>query len=613
MAFAFGAVWHVAGSWTIDFAELEQYKSGIPSRIIDDAGNEIGRFQLDRRDPVALAQIHTSIIDAFIVTEDRPFFSHYGISVRGIGRSIMANITQRRIAQGASTITQQLVKLIFLDSQRTFKRKIKEFFIAHLIEYQFSKEQILETYLNHIYFGCGIYGVEAACQRFWNVPASDVTLAQAALLAGTVRSPERLCPLTNPEAAYKRRNVVLRLLYTTKKISLTAYEQARQEPLGLAPYQDDSAFGHIKEMVRTACESRIDKKKLYTGGLTIKTTINSTLQKKSAALLRTYAQQLSCDGGLILIEGHTAKIKALVGGCDFNTSQFNRVTQAKRQIASQIKPVIYAVALEKGALLTDICMDEPVEVPVNGQIWSPRNYNRMFAGPVTRAYALTRSLNTVAVNTIFQAGIDSVIERTRACGFTGTLPPYPSLALGCADGTLYDIVRMFNVFAHEGTVRDPYVIEWIKDDLGTKLYKQGTVQRPAIAWTYASQVGQALVAGMERSRKKLGHLLPPVPVMSKTGTTNDARTCLSSAATPDYTASAYLGYDDNCPMGEHVFASQTARPLVLEVLRACPIVHKNFTFDPTLHTVYVHEITGQPVSPDNPHALELLVPAATTQ
>lgn len=614
-----GSIWYLFTHVTVDFSSLENYNPGSYSVVLDDHGVEIARFQLDRREPVDLDALSPHLIHAFLAAEDQQFFKHHGICIPAMFRSFFKNFTRGKIVQGASTITQQLIKLLFLDSSRTFKRKTHELFLALIVEHQFSKQQILQTYLNHIYLGCGIYGVEAASLRFWNKHASDLTVAQAATLAAIVQSPERLCPLMRSPRTLTRRNYVLRHMLGMKKITRDEYDQALNEQLELSESAHGCCAPHIKEMIRQTVESLVGTAALYSSGLVIQTTLNQTLQQQSVSLFAKHLQHhqeesaVPLDGGLFVIEGATGKIKALVGGLDFSTSQFNRVTQAKRQLGSIFKPLIYATALEHGARMDDICNDEPITIEHANQVWEPQNYNHKFIGPVTRAYGLYKSLNTIAIQTLYKAGFDNVVHNAQACGLACE-HAYPSLALGCLDATLWQATRMFNCFAQQGILVEPYYIEWIKDGQGKKVYKHTVEKHQALSWHITSQVTATLCAGMQQLRKKGRLVFPDAPFMGKTGTTNDARSCFFVGATPRYTAGAFIGNDDNLPMGKYIFASQTVLPLILDVLKTLDTGSTTqFMYHPELQPLVINAITGFPVRRHDrdDQVIELLVPAQT--
>lgn len=260
-----GAFFYLLDNHIIDLSPLAHYNPGKPSILLDDQGNEWARFSLDRRQPISLHEMPRHLINAFIAAEDWQFFDHGGISWKGIMRSTLINAYNRRIVQGASTITQQLVKLLFFDSQRTFSRKIKEQVYSFLVERQFTKEYILETYLNHIYFGCGIYGVQAASQRFWGKNAADLTIDQSAVLASIVRSPNHYCPINSPKAAQSRRDVILKSMSKLKLISVQEYEQAVAQPVIILKNDTVLCAPHLKETIRLFLENLVGKEKVYTG------------------------------------------------------------------------------------------------------------------------------------------------------------------------------------------------------------------------------------------------------------------------------------------------------------------------------------------------------------
>ncbi|MCL4378330.1 MAG: transglycosylase domain-containing protein [Actinobacteria bacterium] len=422
ITFFAGAVFFVINYGTVDFSQLTiSTQKGKPSIILDDEGKEWTRFQLDKREPISLDQMPTHLIHAFLAAEDWQFFSHGGLSFRGIVRSLLVNIYHGRFVQGASTITQQLVKLLFFDSQKTFRRKIKEQIYSLLIEYQCTKEQILQTYLNNIYFGCGIYGVEAAAQRFWGISAKEISIDQAALLAGIVRSPGNYCPLLCPLSAQRRRNIILNSMRKLNFIDEQQYKDAVLAQADIIEVEEQEVAPHflaphLKEMIRLELEDVIGKKDLYTGGYTVQTTINKSLQLQAQQLFKNNVATLRSqfnmpfDGALISIDHNNGEIKALVGGYDFHSSKFNRALQAKRQLGSIIKPLIYAVAVKKGMNFAQTEIDEPLAINDNGKIWSPNNHDMQFHGSMTLAQALAQSNNIISIKVLLKIGAQEVIS-----------------------------------------------------------------------------------------------------------------------------------------------------------------------------------------------------------
>ena len=384
-----GGLFFVLHNKSIDFSVLTQ-RAGVPSILLDDEGKEWGRFALDRRKPIELSSLPQHLIQAFVASEDHQFFSHAGISFKGIVRSVFVNLYHGRKMQGASTITQQLVKLLFFDIKKTFKRKVQEQVYAMLVERQFSKEQILQAYLNHVYFGCGIYGVEAAAQRFWGISAAGLSFDQSALLAAIIKSPRSYCPLLAPLSAERRRNVVLRSMHELEYLTNDQYETAIAAPLQIR--EAPAVFApHLKEAIRIFLEQQIGRTPLYTGGLRIQTTVNKKIQQEAQ---ESFAQQFAIlrerftdeiNGGLITIETSTGQIKALIGGVDFATSQFNRALRARRQMGSIFKPMLYAAAIERGFTFADTCIDEPIDVVCGQDVWQPQNHHGLFEGQMTLA------------------------------------------------------------------------------------------------------------------------------------------------------------------------------------------------------------------------------------
>jgi len=598
VALAAGALCYVIYNPWIDLTMLERYTPDTPTIVLDDEGNELVRFQLDRKDPICLDTLPQHVIAAFIAAEDWCFFKHGGLSYRGIVRSLLVNIYRGRCAQGASTITQQLVKLLFFDSRKMFSRKIKEQLSALLLERFFTKEQILQAYLNQVCFGCGIYGVQAASQRFWGCNAAQLSVDQAALLAGIVRSPGRYCPLLYPLSARRIRDVVLHSMHRLGYVDTEVLHAALLKPLKLAPYHIDDWAPHFKEMLRVTLEKQLGKKALYTQGFVVQTTLNRRMQEAAYHAFTRQCAQLSnkmgpdIDGALITIEGNTGHLKALVGGVDFERSKFNRATQARRQIGSIIKPIVYAAALEQGCSFADTYVDEPIELVQNRTVWQPHNYDEKFNGEITLAYALSHSNNIVSIKTLLTIGAEHVVRLVKACGVIGPVHTYPSLALGCIDATLYEAVGMFNIFANDGVFVPVQYVRWIKNQWGQKIFKQSGTSHRVVSSQIAGKVARVLELGLERIRPHYAKQWIASQAISKTGTTNDWRTCWFVGSTPQYTTAVYIGFDDNRPMGTNAYPIRTAFPVWLAFNRAIPSNISQFSYDPSLQEMIIDERTG---------------------
>jgi len=601
-AFLLGVCTFIFNNSHVDFSVLEQYDPGRPSILLDDVGKEWARFQLDRRQPVPLVNLPQHLVDAFIAAEDWKFFKHSGISFKGIIRSTLVNLYHGRIVQGASTITQQLVKLLFFDSQRTFKRKVKEQLYSLLVERQFTKEQILETYLNHVYFGCGIYGVEAAAQRFWNKPVNLLTVEESALLAATVRSPGHYCPLWFPLSAEQRRNVILHQMLKKKFVDEQEYECAKQQPLNLVEQSTTILAPHVKETLRTALEELFGKQQLYSGGLRIKTTLNQKAQRLAQRSFTHQFKRLKKDlgeeieGGFLSVDVKTGHIKALVGGVDFKNSQFNRAFQARRQQGSVFKPVLYSAAINAGMTYLDIAIDEPLTVQQGSQVWEPKNHTLSYEGTMTLARALSYSNNIISAKTILAVGPNKVVDLAKKFHLSGPLYPYPSLALGCVDSTIFEVTGMFNVFANNGTYVEPYLLQWVKDRWGKKIYRAQPKKERILSTRIAHQTAQVLGFGLERRRKQVKSWIDSAAI-SKTGTTNDSRTCWFAGSTPETTTVIYVGFDDNRSMGKHVYPVYTAYPIWLAYHKGLSSKTKEFSYDSSLSRITANIKTGR-IVPD---------------
>lgn len=594
-----GALVYVMHYHTVDLSALAHYNPGSPTIILDDQGQEWTRFSYDRREPVQLEQVPQHVIDAFVAAEDWQFFSHAGISWRGIIRSSLVNFMHGRIVQGASTITQQLVKLLFFDSRRTFSRKIKEQVYAVLIEQQFTKEYILQTYLNHVYFGCGMYGIRAAAQRLWGKDIAVLTIDESAMLAAIVRSPGSYNPMLNMRSAKRRRDIVLSSMKKLGFISGEEYRKAVDTPIMLHVSHDEFCAAHWKESLRVMLEEQFGKDALYSGGLVVQTTMSRTAQQAAQESLKKHITSLRTtlhkpvDGAILSIDVKTGAIKALVGGYDFSVSKFNRALQARRQIGSIFKPLIYACAVQQGHAFDEIERDEPLDIMQHGALWQPHNYDNEFAGDMTLARALVRSNNIIAIKTLLKTGYQPVIDLARRCHISAPIPPYPSIALGCIDTTMKEVAGMFTIFASAGIYHDPHMILWVKDRWGTKIWKAQVTHERVLEPVVVGQVAKVLEYGIIRMRAVFGEILVDSDVICKTGTTNDSRTCWFAGATPELCTVVYVGCDDNQSMGENIYPLRTAFPIWRDIYARIPTAQKKFVYDPLLHERSIHGVSGR--------------------
>lgn len=609
-----GAGFFVSHNHIVDFAKLGEYHTGTPSIVLDDEGNEIARFQLDRRMPIPLETMPRHLINAFLAAEDWYFFSHHGLSWRGIARSLIVNAIKGRKAQGASTITQQLVRLLFFDSAKTYSRKIKEQIYTLLVEMQFTKEYILETYLNNIYFGAGIYGVEAAAQRFWGKSVTDVTLDEAATLAAIICAPNRYCPLMYPLSAQRRRDTVLNTMLQRDIITYTDYAEALKRPVATVTLHEKKYAAHCIEYIRKEAEELVGKHALYTQGLTIYTTLNLGMQKNAEDAFCTKitslreSKKMPIDGALITLAVRDNAIKTYVGGYNFTHSQFDRVQQSERQLGSIFKLIVYAEALKAGKEFSDVYVDEPITINHGAKPWSPRNYSRDFRGPMTLAYALSHSNNIVAVKTLLEIGIPRVAALAEKTHISEKIPPYPSLALGCVDTSLMHATALFSIFAAHGVYRKPYILIKIKDTLGNTMWKHiPEPEEEIVDSTIAGKIARVLQHSMRRYLKHTNSPLHTIDIIAKTGTTNDSRTCWFMGASPTYTTGVYMGCDDNRPLGSNVFPIHTAFEPWRTSMEMWHHQQAHFVYNPLLQELCINSKTGNPCHPHSTGSMHIFV------
>jgi len=601
-SFALGAFFYFFEHDWIDFSSFKPFSHAKPSIILDDEGHEFARFSLDRREPVSFDKLPDILVKAFIAAEDHNFFKHFGISMRGILRSFLINLSRGRVVQGASTITQQLARGMFLSSEKTIWRKVREMFLSFQLERHFTKEQIFELYVNNVYFGRGIYGVEAACRRFWNKSVFDITIDEAATLVPVAKSARLYSPLNAPENAKRQRDITLKKMKRCGFISQVQYEKSIKKDLKIQDYLPGNAIRlYIQERIRQWAEQKWGKDVLYQGGLKIQATINRTKQelaekafcKKVCELRKTVGDEL--NGGMISLESHTGKIKACIGGNSFRESQFNRAFQAVRQMGSSFKPIVYTTALCHGIGVDTIMVDEPVEMQLPGcdTIWRPRNWDRCFEGPMTLARALSFSNNIITIKTLLKTGIYEVIDLARRFGLNRALSPYPALALGTAEATVEESAAAFNVFANNGVYVEPNLIEWVRDRWGQKLWEYEPVSRQVLDLKTNSKMVNVLSLRLKQMKRLIGDKdWIQAEVIGKSGSTNGAVTTWFVGSTPGLTTSIYLGRDDNKPMGRYVFGSQTAYPIWFEFYKKLNFDKKQFYIDPDLKEVSINWVTG---------------------
>jgi penicillin-binding protein 1A len=509
---------------------------GLDGRMLATRGEMGGRALSLREMPVYLPQ-------AFLAIEDRRFYSHSGIDLVGLVRAAFANLARRGIAQGGSTISQQLAKNLFLKPERTLMRKLEEVVLALWLEHKFTKTQILELYLNRIYFGSGAYGVEAAAQRYFGKSARQVSLAESALLAGLVKSPSRLMPTRNYDAAERRGQVVLAAMADAGFISGDATRAAAQNPPrvikpggGSADYAADWVMDVLNDVVGQVEDD-----------LVVDTTLDPVMQAAAErAVVDTLAQRgekFGVEQAALVAMTPGGAVRALVGGRDYRESPFNRAVTARRQPGSAFKPFVYLTAIERGLTPDSVREDKPIAL----KNWKPENYKHEYYGPVTLAQALALSLNTVAVRLTLEFGPTAVLRTAYRLGITSKLEPNASIALGTSEVSLLELVTAYAPFANGGYGAAPHIVERVRAADGKVLYARAPeVFNRVIEPGYVAMMNQ-----MMRETIRIGTArraeLPGWPIAGKTGTSQDFRDAWFVGFSGRLVAGVWFGNDDASP------------------------------------------------------------------
>jgi penicillin-binding protein 1A len=495
--------------------------------------------------PLLLREMSSDLPKAVIATEDRRFYSHFGIDPIGMVRAALADLRAGHVVEGGSTITQQLAKILFLTPQRNLSRKMRETLLALWLEHRFSKDQILEIYLNRVYLGAGAYGVDAAAHRYFGKSATDLDLFEAAMLAGLLKAPTRFSPATDRVAADARTAQVLTNMVETGAITADAAAAAEKEraaqPVKPRPgsrYFADWIADQVKDFAGSADRD-----------LTVTTTLDPHLQRAAEA---TIAQTLARDGvrdrasqGALVAMAPDGAVRAMVGGRDYGESQFNRATQAQRQPGSAFKPFVYLSGIEAGLRPEDRFVDAPIRI---GN-WQPHDYLNRYQGEMSLAHALAQSINTIAVQVAQRAGIGHVIETANRLGITSPLQHDASIALGTSDVNLLELVSAYAPLANGGAGVLPYGIREIRDSDGKIVYRRnGSGLGEVVTPDFVGMMNDMLTGVIAYGTGKAAAL--PRPVAGKTGTTQDYRDAWFIGYTADLVAGIWFGNDDNQPMNK---------------------------------------------------------------
>jgi penicillin-binding protein 1A len=508
--------------------------NGRPLATRGDAGGAV----------LPLKELPKYVPQAFVAIEDRRFYEHFGVDPFGIARAMVANILHRGVAQGASTITQQLAKNLFLTQERTVHRKLQEMLLALWLERKFTKTQILELYLNRVYFGSGAYGIEQAAQRYFGKSAKQMSLPEAALLAGLVKSPSRLAPTRNFDGAEQRAHIVLAAMADVGFISPASEKVALAHPPQIAAQAGNGSINYVADWVMDAINDvlgHVDE------DLVVKTTIDSGLQAGAEqALTEELAQKGAKNGvsqGALVAMTPDGAVRAMIGGRNYAESQFNRAVAAKRQPGSAFKPFVYLTALEHGLTPDTVRQDAPIKI----KGWQPENYGHEYYGAVTLSKALALSLNTVSVRLTMEFTPAAVIRTAYRLGIASKLEPNASIALGTSEVSPLELVSAYAPFANGGLAVVPHVIERITASNGKVLYTHndqplGRIIEARYVAMMNEMMAQTLTIGTAHKAA-----LPGWPAAGKTGTSQDFRDAWFVGYTAHLVTGVWLGNDDGAP------------------------------------------------------------------
>jgi penicillin-binding protein 1A len=545
--------------------------------LLDVHGKPAFTIFREQRLEVPLTEMSPHLLRAIVAIEDQRFYEHGGVDIVRVAGAAMSNLRQGQRAQGGSTITQQLARQSFLTTEKTYRRKLTEVVVAARLEQQLDKKDILELYLNKVYFGDGLHGVEAASRGYFGKHAADLDVAEAALLAGLVKSPSSYAPTVNLERAVSRRNTVLQAMRDTGAIDAATYASAVEADVTLKDsLRGDDAFGqYFKEEVRKQLVQQFGWERVYQGGLKVHTTIDLDMQKAAEAEVARALKDIEARQGrgkageaaqpplqaaLVALDPATGQVRAMVGGRSFTESNFNRATQARRQPGSAFKPFVYAAALERGfspaTLITNL--DAPIQT-MQGD-WVPED-EHLDGDSITMRAALRTSSNRAAVQMLDQVGIPETVRYAQRMG-VGSVPSVPSLALGSGEVTLMSMTAAFATFANRGMVPTPILILRVETADGEVLFSGTEPQQrgvsEATAYLMTTMMADVINAGTAGSARRVGFTLPAA---GKTGTTNDYHDAWFVGFTPKLVAGVWVGYDQPKTIIRNGYASELAVPL----------------------------------------------------
>ena len=611
--------WYLAAAMSaeaakFDLSKLEQMESA--SVILDRNDKIFGQIYVENRETVPYDQLPRDLVNAVVAVEDNKFYQHGGYDLSGIIRAALKNFTAGHVRQGASTITQQLARNSFSLKEKTFRRKLLEIFLSRRIEERFGKQKIMELYLNRIYFGGGLYGAEAASRGYFGKPARDMTLSEAATLAGLIKSPNKLSPWTDKSASRDARNVALARMRDLGFISRERCETAQAEEIVIGSRQSAQGQTYAVDYIRQQVIAAVGWDRAMNEGYRIHTTIDAEMQKVAEDSMRrhlaeaeqhpgynhpTYevyanryksAKQLAVpnvtvapdylQGALIALDNQTAGILVLIGGRDFEHNQYDRALQARRPAGTAIKPFVYAAAFENGlfpgSLVEDSALDNRA-VMIGGTTgilgeWGPESEENRYEGPITGRQALAKSKNGATVRVGMTVGVDPVLQLCKAAGIKSPLRPFPATFLGSSEITLAELALAYTIFPNGGwRPNAPHILDRIEEKDGTVVWEspkdraRQTVIKPETAYEVHSCLVDALESGTgHAAREKFG--LQKFPAAGKTGTAYDFTDALFAGYDHSITCAVWAGFDKPQKIYRGAFGSEIALPIWVDVMNA---------------------------------------------
>lgn len=589
-----GAIYFHGRALTFSLKELEE----LPERtlVYDRQGGSMGYVagHGENRVSVSLDEVSPFFVTALLAREDARFYEHGGVDVRGVGRAALSNLKAGGFEQGASTITMQLARNTWGLKQRTLARKAQEVALAQRLERRLEKDEILEHYMNRIYFGSGLYGIERAAQGFFMKPASELSLGESAMLAGVIRGPSLLNPFRSIDSAKGVRDEVLDRLLAEQRIDAAEAEAAKNEPIRLRPPSQRTATGsYVLQSIHDVLGELLTDEDINAGGLRIYTTIEPAIQSAAERGLDSHLSRIErqpgfphparnaggqnsalaetryVQGAVVSIENQTGAILAIVGGRDFDESPFNRALDARRQCGSTFKPFVYAAAFDRGGLMPGTWVsDDPIRYDQgNGQVWSPANSDGQFLGNQPAAVGLIRSRNTMSIRVGEIAGLENVRGLARALKM-GDIPDSPVSFLGAFETTPMTLTSAYSTFASGGENRAPYLIERIENAEGELLFRAEVralpLLRESVSWLTTDILGEVMNRGTGASARQLGFT---DPCYGKTGTTNDYRDAWFVGYTAAVTTGVWVGMDRPVTIMNRGYGSTLAIPVWVEVMK----------------------------------------------